>query len=743
MSAHIERLFAIAMTHHRAGRLDEAERAYRQILDLEPRHADALHLLGVLAHQSGRHALACDLIREAIARNSSTPSFHNNLGNALKARGALAEAADAYRQALAIKPDYPEAHYNLGVTLHAKGDVEEAVESFRRALSLRANHPQSHYALANALASRGALEEAIACYQRALGLRPGYVDAWTNLGNALQAAGRLEEAVDAYGHALTVKPGLAEAHHNLGIAMLRLGRPAEALASCRQAVQSRPDYAQAHCSLGHALRENGDSEAALASYRRALELDSDCAEARLGLTVAAIPIICDTVGQSESAAGEFMRSLDELAAWSQSHPGRLGPLIGVVQPFHLPYGHRDVTTALSRYGTLACREIAGCCPQIDLLRAAAPDRKRIRMVVVSGHVREHPVWRVISRGLLANIDRGRLETIVYHTGALADEQTAWAARHADRFVQGPKPLASWLQELARDRPDVIFYPEVGMDPLTCALAALRLAPVQVAAWGHPVTTGMPSIDLFVSGELLEPPGAEQHYCETLVRLPGTGVFTEASDTPARHWDGPGRRAGVVRFALCQQPIKLDPADDALLARIARTASPCELWLAAPKNLPWAMSRVRERLSGALRREGLDPGQCLKVTDWLPRERFLSFLEAMDVSLDSPAFSGYTTAWEAVHRGLPVLTLAGPFLRQRLAAGLLAQIGLTEGIAHSPAQYLGTAVRWAQEARSARWPVRREALRRAAPLADGNRLAVRAFEDALAEAVSAAARKDRA
>lgn len=743
MSAHLERLFAIAMTHHRAGRLDEAERAYRGILDLEPRHPDALHLLGVLAHQSGRHALACDLIRAAIAQNARTPSFHNNLGNALKARGALAEAVGAYRQALAIKPDYPEAHYNLGVTLHAQGDGEEAIDSYRRALSLRANHPESHYALANALASRGALEEAIACYRRALELRPAYADAWTNLGNALQAAGRLEEAVDAYGHALTVKSDLAEAHHNLGIVMLRLGRPAEALASCRQAVRSRPDYAQAHCSLGHALRENGESEAALASYRRALELDPDCAEARLGLTIAAVPILCDTAGQSASAAGEFMRSLDELEAWSRSHPGRLGPLIGVVQPFHLPYGHRDVTAALGRYGTLACREITGCWPQSDLPRAAPLNRERIRMVVVSGHVREHPVWRVISRGLLANIDRGRLETIVYHTGAIQDDETAWAMKHADRFVQGPKPLASWLQELARERPDVIFYPEVGMDPLTCALAARRLAPVQVAGWGHPVTTGMPSIDLFVSGDLLEPPGAEQHYCETLVRLPGTGVFTEASDTPARHWDGPDRRAGVVRFALCQQPIKLDPADDALLARIAKAASPCELWLAAPKNLPWAMSRVHERLSAALRREGLDPGQCLRVTDWLPRDRFLGFLEAMDVSLDSPAFSGYTTAWEALHRGLPVLTLAGPFLRQRLAAGLLTQIGLTEGITRSREEYLETALGWAEEARSARWQSRREALRRAAPLADGNRLAVRAFEDALAEAVSSAARKDGA
>ncbi len=178
-----------------------------------------------------------------------------------------------------------------------------------------------------------------------------------------------------------------------------------------------------------------------------------------------------------------------------------------------------------------------------------------------------------------------------------------------------------------------------------------------------------------------------------------------------------------------------PGDDVLLARIAKGVGRSEFWLASPRSHPWATARLRERLARAFRAEGLDPEQHLRVTPWLPRPQFVGFLDAMDVFLDCPAFSGYTTAWQAIHRGLPIVTFEGEFLRQRLAAGLLRQIGMLDGIAESREQYVQIAVRSAQESReSVRWKARRDAIRGAAPKADDNRLAVTAFERALIEAL---------
>jgi len=452
----------------------------------------------------------------------------------------------------------------------------------------------------------------------------------------------------------------------------------------------------------------------------------------LGAAVATIPIICASATDSASAVDGFGEQLDILVGWSGANPGKLGAAIGRIQPFQLAYRPVDLTAILSRYGELASSQAAAYwLPPRTGAPTPRQGRDRIRIAVVSGQVRRHPVWEIILRGLIAHLDPRQFEVHLYHTGSLADEATSWARRQVARFVQGPRSLAHWVTEIREGRPDVIFYPEVGMDPNSCTLAALRLAPLQIAGWGHPVTTGLPTIDWFVSAELLEGPEADQHYRERLLRLPGTGVHTEFPPVQPEPWGGPERRQGVVRFALCQQPIKFDPQDDILLARLAKEVGAAELWLATPANMPWTAVKLVERLSAAFRAEGLDPAAYLRTTAWLPRGPFLSFLHEMDIYLDCPAFSGYTTAWQALHCGLPIITLQGAYLRQRLAAGLLRQVRVTEGVTDSREQYLTTAIAWANECRDPdRWAERRAQLRRAAPLADGNRSAIETFAERL-------------
>jgi len=741
-AAGIQEIFTAALRHHQAGRLADAERLYRQVLQADSQHADALHFLGVLAHQLGRNELAVDLIQKAIVQNGRVPAYHNNLANALKAQGKSAEAIACYARALAQQPNNVAAHFNLGIALQEQGRLDEAVASYQRALTYKPDYAEAHGNLGNTFQAQGKLEEAVAAYQRALFHRPQYADAHANLGNVLFQQGKLDEAQKSYAQALNHRPDHAEAHGNLGHVFLRQGRLDDAVASYQRALVHKPDYAEAHHYLGNALKEQGKLPDALASYRRALDLKPDYAEARLGLAMAMIPIFADRASDSVETGERFARSLDELAGWADAHPSILGKAVGSHQPFYLAYRPMNVGALLFRYGEQACTAAAAHWqPQIDAGRRSAPPRDRIRVVVVSGQVRqEHPVWDVVLRGVIAHLDRRRFEIYLYHTDSLVDAATEWARSRVDRLVQGPQPLRRWLHQVAQDRPDVMFYPEVGMDPVACAMAALRLAPLQVAGWGHPVTTGLPTVDLFLSGQLLEAPEAERHYRERLVRLPGTGVCTELTAEASARWEGPERQANVVRFALCQQPIKFDPADDVLAARIAKSVGRCEFWLASPKKLDWTTARLRERLAAAFRAEGLDPDAHLRVAPWLPRDQFAGFLDDMDVYLDCPAFSGYTTAWQAIHRGLPIVTLEGEFLRQRLAAGLLRQIGITDGIAASRDQYAAIAVRWAEECRRTHpWAARRETMRQAAPAADGNRAAVSAFERTLIDAVQARGR----
>lgn len=225
-------LLAEAVSHHQAGRLGEAERLYRLILSADARHADALHLLGVVAFQSGRHPLAAELIAKAIGINRRIAAYHSNLGNALKEIGRLDEAVAAYRMALRLQPAYPEAHYNLGGALLALGHRAAALGAFRQAL----------------------------------GDWPGRGDAIANLGVALREEGLTDQAISAGRASLCLDPADAEVHYNLGVALRERGAPEPAIEAYRRATRLRPDFAQAHLNQAFILLQRGDYPAGWAEY---------------------------------------------------------------------------------------------------------------------------------------------------------------------------------------------------------------------------------------------------------------------------------------------------------------------------------------------------------------------------------------------------------------------------------------------------------------------------------------------
>jgi tetratricopeptide (TPR) repeat protein len=268
-----------AIVLHRAGRLADAERIYRDILAAHPDDFDCLHLLGVISHQRGDHAQAVRRIDSALERNPENAVALNNRGNALLALGRFAEALASYDRALALQPDYAEAHSNRATALHALKRFTEAVAASDRALALRPDHAHAHSNRGNILHALGRLDEALASYDRALALQPDYAEAHSNRGVSLHAAERFAEALASHDRALALRPDYAEAHYNRGNSLHELGRFAEALASYDRALALRPNYADAHFTRGNSLRELGRFAEALASYDRALTLRPDYAEA--------------------------------------------------------------------------------------------------------------------------------------------------------------------------------------------------------------------------------------------------------------------------------------------------------------------------------------------------------------------------------------------------------------------------------------------------------------------------------
>ncbi len=260
-----------ALAHHQAGRLAQAEAIYRQILQTEPNHPDALHFLGVIALHAGKNEIAAELIGKAI-RVSPSRSMYYNLGNALQAQGKLDEAVKSYQKALALKADYVEAHINLGNVLQAQGRLDKAVEHYRKGISFKPNYAEAHYNLGTALQAQGKLDAAIDSFRKALLLKPDYAEAHYNLGNAFIDQGNLDAAVENYRKALSFKPDYAEVYNNLGNVLRKKGLMDAAVESYRQALLLKPNYAEAHIGLAVVSIDVGQFEAAQVALSKALEL---------------------------------------------------------------------------------------------------------------------------------------------------------------------------------------------------------------------------------------------------------------------------------------------------------------------------------------------------------------------------------------------------------------------------------------------------------------------------------------
>jgi protein O-GlcNAc transferase len=764
--ASISQAFAAARRLHREGRLAQAERGYREILAADPRHAGALELLGVIAHQAGRGDIAIQLIGRALAIEPASADAHVNLANVFKDRGELAAAIGHYRQALSLRPENPDYHYATGVVLQMRGDLDRAEAHYREALARRPDMPEARLNLGAIHSARGDLASAVTCFREALALRPDYLAAAMNLGVALARQGDRQAASEAFARAVAVAPDNAEAHKqlgislfergeiagaavhaekaatlapqdaeaqlNLGTALATLGRLSEAVAAYERALALRPGDSEAHLNLGTALREQYRLDEAAAHYRQALALDpslaaahyhlgllaQDCGRrddavaaldralalrpdygaARLARCIADLPILYADEAEIARCRTAFREQLGRLQAGVERGDGigELAQAVGSSQPFYLAYQQQNDRELRSLHGAMMCRIVEAADPA-PALPAASPGA-RLRVGIVSGLFRSHAVWKIIIKGWVSRLDRNKFEVLGYHTGPIRDAVTEEAAAICDRFVRGPLARETWREAIAADRLDVLIYPEICMDPVTGWLAPQRLAPVQCTTWGHPETSGMATIDYFLSSEAQEPADGQAHYSEQLIQLPKLGIHYEPLDVErlevAR--EEFGLRSGAVAFWCAQSLYKYLPRYDFVFPRIARESGDCQFVFFRFPHGDHVTALFRKRLDDAFATVGLSAADHCVFLPVLDQQRFIAASGLCDVCLDSIGWSGCTTTLESLTHDLPIVTLPGALMRGRHTMAMLQLMEVTETIAATEDEYIAMAVRLARD-----------------------------------------------
>jgi Flp pilus assembly protein TadD len=273
----MSQIFAVALQHHQAGRLPQAEALYRQILAKEPNHAEAWHHLGVFAQQTGQQDRAVQWLRHAATLAPHNPAIHLNLGTALTDQGLPHEAIAEFRQALELQPDAADAWLNLGLALDEVGQPDEAIAAFLRGAELQPSFVPVHLHLARVLRQRARHAEALSAVQRLLVLEPDNAEFHNLLAVTLADLGDFAKSLSAYRRALQCKPDSPKILFNFAKVLRDAGQLEESLASTRAALALDPTLAEAHHNLGNIHTDLRQFDDALAAYDQALACQPDLA----------------------------------------------------------------------------------------------------------------------------------------------------------------------------------------------------------------------------------------------------------------------------------------------------------------------------------------------------------------------------------------------------------------------------------------------------------------------------------
>lgn len=640
-----------AVTFHRSGEIEKAEAGYRTILGIDPKHPDALHLMGIIASQKGDYESAFRLISQAIQQFPGSEIYYNNMGNALARLNRIDEAINAYMEALRINPDSVDAINNLATNLKESGRADEALGYFKRALAINPNSAEVYNNMGNALTDLGQVEAAIDCFQKAIALKPDYAIAYNNMGTALKIRERYKEAIDSYSRSVSANPEYAEAFNNLGETLADMGKPDEAIPFFKKAIELKP---------------------------------------QLGL-----------------ATGNLLYALTRICAWDQfaDLPERLDQhthqsIDAGIRPPEDPFFN------LARHDDPVENFTVAKSWSIDISRRMSKiktnfvfgDRKntheKITLGYLSSNFRNHALGHLIA-GLFERHDRSRFNIYAYSIGE--DDGSDYRKkieRGSDKFldIRSCHHLEA-AQAIYNDKVDILIdlmgYTRGGR----MEIAALRPAPVQARYMGMAGTTGSDFFDYLIADQIVVPRPDTPYYSEKLVYLPDCYQVNDYQQIISkriftREMFGLPEDA----FVLCSfnQAIKLDPIMYEAWMKILEDVPGSVLWMLAGSKV-CEQHLIREAESHNIAKERIVFGGKMDKADHLAR------LRLADLALDTRFVNGAATTSDALWAGVPVITLKGKHFSSRMSASILMAIGMDGLVTDSLENYIKLAVRFGKNA----------------------------------------------
>jgi len=680
-----------------------------------------------------------------------------NLGKIYYHTGKIEESKKFLTQALTIKADEPDVYFYQG-KIQETIDVNKAITAYTQCLNLDPKYLEAYESLANLVN----FSQAITLYQEALKQHPGYDKAYENLSNiyviqknwdkVLEVAnaaskykqltppllknlalayqvknetmlatkfqadyyyqtGQYSKACSLY-NSFSSYPSL-DVYVHLHLCLEKIGAQEKSIQVLNEALKKYPQENILHLLLIDAWQNRGENTKMQAALDHACQCSSDLVYFYLRKQLA-LPLFYNNRQELETYRQQFVNNLAKLSreihTLDQQERQIVKQAIDELTIFFAAYQGYDVTQQQRQYGTVITKIISASYPQWSQpLGMPLVNDHKIRIGYVSEAMNSSSSSRWLT-GWLEHRDHQTFEVFCYKTSSRPhDYTTKQIILHSDHFRDLPLDLEAIAQTIHQDNLHILVYAGIGLDSQITQLAALRLAPIQCTTWGHPVTSGMPKIDYFLSGELMEPEKGQDHYTEELVTLPNLGIIYQQPKLPEK----PKTRADFkltedsIIYLSCQLIFKYLPQDDIVFAAIAlRVPKAKFVFILRSNQFHQSTQDLQQKFAQRLDKEFTSVGlnyqdYCIFFSgqDW---ESYLSLLLCAEVFLDTFSFSGGYTTFEAVACSLPVVTCPGEFMRGRQSYGILQMLGVTDTIATYQAEYIDIAVRlglepkWRQE-----------------------------------------------
>lgn len=674
-----------AVQNHVEGYLDRAEYGYQTVILHQPDNGELWLRLGMLHYLQNQYEQAIAALQQSLQLDTNNFLTHHILGLTWQQMHQIPAALAAYRRAVELNPSYLDSLTTLAQLLTEQGTWDEAETVCQQTLIYHPDNFASHLALGDIYLARKQAEPALKHYRRALSLRKRDPEILQKIGRAYELAGDLASAYNYFGFSLYRQQSYAAAIEPL--------LKSQAL----QPFNSAYDYEV----LSHCLALVNRMEEAIFYHQEAAKFSPEDAFMQIYASLM-LPVFYETATELAAYRQRYQGALESLAdqvevAIQQSKSIAIRAIHGLIN-FALSFQGQNDRPITEIYGRLLHFSMKGTYPAwvTDLPMPSLPASGKIRIGYIAKNIGNNSMTRWAT-GWVKNHDRSQFEIYAYNLSGHPDSKTEHFRFITDVFYNLPT-VEDACQQIRADQLHILVFLALGTDAIVNQVAALRLAPVQCSAWGHPVTSGIPTVDYFLSGDLMEPENAQEHYSETLIRLPNIGISYPKPVIPpvSKTRVDFGLPEDAVLYLCCQLIGKYLPQHDYILPEIARRVPQAKFVLVIrvfnDQTATEVNQQFQERLKKAFAIAGLNLADHCIFIDRQTWEGYTSLLRCVDVFLDTIAFSGGHTSFDAIACNLPIVTCAGELMRGRQSSGMLTLLGVPETIAQNEAEYIEIATR---------------------------------------------------